>query len=228
MYGGDDMLIYKTSKWYSASMTDVIAFDKWMIKLADQLPSVLVIPDKYSSIIKIACIEKTAQAITRMFTYYLSFTYTDSGNLIHIEGTEASVIQWNKTAKDIACTKTFSLALSTEGRLYSFYGSRNTPAFKPVEVLQLVQIDKIFANRSGYLATTRDGDVYIWGANDESQLGLGRFESVSEPKVVEYLDGRKIQDVIFSERTTFIVNGYMEVYPRLFKIRGFYDVTISV
>lgn len=44
---------------------------------------------------------------------------------------------------------------------------------KPVEVLSSVPCAQVSAGQLYSAAVTQDGDVYVWGKNDQAQLGLG-------------------------------------------------------
>jgi E3 ubiquitin-protein ligase HERC1 len=54
------------------------------------------------------------------------------------------------------------------------------------------------------LCVTSDGEVYGWGSNSDSQLGLGHTMTVKEPERLNGLSGKKIQQVnSFMSQFTF-------------------------
>lgn len=92
--------------------------------------------------------------------------------------------------KDISCSVLHSVALSTEGRLYTFgkgafglLGSGSTRDQKlpeEVELLKLLyqenslnEIVKIDCADEYTGALTKGGDLYVWGKNNSGQLGVG-------------------------------------------------------
>lgn len=56
-------------------------------------------------------------------------------------------------------------------------------------------VEDIAVGSEHTLALTSDGDVWAWGNNGDSQLGLGHTTSVREPQLVSSLSGKGMKQV---------------------------------
>ncbi len=119
--------------------------------------------------------------------------------------------------KDISCGVAHSIALSEDGKLYSFgrgaFGLLGTGSNKdqvlPIEneFLSMIikentknKIRKIDCADEYTGALTEGGDLYVWGKNNQGQLGIGTgigvdmTESESYPTLVTKIKDMKIED----------------------------------
>ncbi|XP_053490210.1 probable E3 ubiquitin-protein ligase HERC1 isoform X6 [Ictalurus furcatus] len=107
--------------------------------------------------------------------------------------------------KKVACGTQFSVALTTDGNVYTFGQDRliglpegrarnhNRPQQVPALVGVFIQDIAVGAEHALALAST--GDVYAWGSNSEGQLGLGHTNHVREPTLIAALQGKNIQQI---------------------------------
>jgi hypothetical protein len=103
--------------------------------------------------------------------------------------------------EDVSCGGSHSLALLRDGSLYSWGfnnhgqcgdGTTNS-VFTPKPVLLPFDSSLLVGFGCGWYHSyviTRDGSLYIWGAGEEGQVGLGTKEKVLEPTL---LSGLKIR-----------------------------------
>ncbi|BDR52164.1 hypothetical protein KIM372_00710 [Bombiscardovia nodaiensis] len=99
-----------------------------------------------------------------------------------------------KTFVHIAAGKYFSLALSSDGVLYTWgYNNvgqlgngnmTNHADLQPVSVRAGLTFTQIAARSNYAAAISDDGAVYTWGANSSGQLGTGDYVMHSQPTVI--------------------------------------------
>jgi E3 ubiquitin-protein ligase HERC2 len=126
----------------------------------------------------------------------------------------------------VAAGRTHSLALSGDGKVFSWgngeygrcgNGKRKQLTPELVDVLEGRQITKVAAGGSFSAAVQEGGDLWLWGKNDASQLGLGPnmamdLNTMEEfPVVQEDLRGA-VQDVACGRRHTIAVANGGGVY----------------
>ncbi|CAL1541385.1 unnamed protein product [Lymnaea stagnalis] len=108
--------------------------------------------------------------------------------------------------KKIACGTQFSVALTTDGHVYTWgqdrmIGQGETQCVshcKPEQVMPLAGhfIDDITAGAEHTLALAVTGQVWGWGINTDGQLGLGHTNSpVKEPTLIPQLMDQNIKQV---------------------------------
>ncbi|XP_069137757.1 probable E3 ubiquitin-protein ligase HERC1 isoform X1 [Argopecten irradians] len=111
-----------------------------------------------------------------------------------------------QTIKKVACGAQFSVALSKDGRVFTWGQDRliGQPEFrgrghmKPQEVTALsgYYVEDVVCGAEHTLALTCTGDVWAWGNNNEGQLGIGHTNSpVREPQLVPCLTGKNIKQI---------------------------------
>jgi alpha-tubulin suppressor-like RCC1 family protein len=119
-----------------------------------------------------------------------------------------------KTVTQIAAGEYYSLALTSDGKLYSWgynYNGQlgngtsgtNTGSSVPVAVDMTDALDgetvtQIAVGYSHSLALTKDGQVYSWGNNGSGQLGNGTTDSSPVPVAVDMtgvLDGKTVTQI---------------------------------
>lgn len=96
-----------------------------------------------------------------------------------------------KKYTDIFAGNYHSFAVKEDGKLYAWglnnYGQlgigdyKNTGTMKEVQVIDGSQVVNIVGGENHTIALTKNGDVYSWGKNDESQLGY----KIEEEKKME-------------------------------------------
>lgn len=110
--------------------------------------------------------------------------------------TPVEVVVAGKTFSDISAGWEFSLALTTDGSLYSWGRNPRGQLGDGTEVdenvpVQVSDVGKSFSTMSaGFshsLAITTDGDLYAWGNNSSGQLGDGTTKDRSSPVLVSEL-----------------------------------------
>ncbi|XP_060031692.1 probable E3 ubiquitin-protein ligase HERC1 [Erinaceus europaeus] len=107
--------------------------------------------------------------------------------------------------KKVACGTQFSVALTKDGRIYTFGQdrliglpegrARNHNRPQQIPVLAGVVIEDVAVGAEHTLALASTGDVYAWGSNSEGQLGLGHTNHVREPTLVTLLQGKNIRQI---------------------------------
>ena len=93
--------------------------------------------------------------------------------------------------KQIAVGNTHNLALDTNGNVWGWGANSNNALAgytrsTPVQ-LGLSGIKKIAASNNQSMALTNDGYVYVWGLNTNGELGIGTYEKVERPTLVNYV-----------------------------------------
>ncbi|XP_063955724.1 probable E3 ubiquitin-protein ligase HERC1 isoform X1 [Lytechinus pictus] len=111
----------------------------------------------------------------------------------------------NIGVKKVCCGTQYSVALTKDGRVFTFGQDRLTGlpenrarlANRPQQVLALAGffVEDIAVGSEHTLALTSTGDVWGWGSNSDGQLGLGHFNTVREPVLVGSLQGKNIQQI---------------------------------
>ncbi|XP_025262596.1 RCC1 and BTB domain-containing protein 2 [Camponotus floridanus] len=126
----------------------------------------------------------------------------------------------------IACDMSFVMALTNDGKLYSWgtntYGqlgisSENDLYPCLITSLENVHIDKIVCGSEHSLALTSKGHIYSWGSNHEGQLGYDRECSVKkEPTKLKWTANGKtmgiISDIAAQHKVSAAVNKLGSVY----------------
>uniref|UniRef100_A0A3Q3XB61 HECT-type E3 ubiquitin transferase n=1 Tax=Mola mola TaxID=94237 RepID=A0A3Q3XB61_MOLML len=107
--------------------------------------------------------------------------------------------------KKVACGTQFSVALTKDGRVFTFGQdrliglpegrARNHNRPQQVPALSGVNIQDVAVGAEHTLVLSSTGDVYTWGSNSEGQLGLGHTNHVREPTVVTMLQGKHIHQI---------------------------------
>ncbi|XP_078812489.1 putative E3 ubiquitin-protein ligase HERC1 isoform X5 [Oryzias latipes] len=110
-----------------------------------------------------------------------------------------------KGIKKVCCGTQFSVALASDGHVYTFGQERliglpehllkNKSHPQVVPSLEGLFIDDIAVGCEHVLALSCTGDVYAWGFNSEGQLGLGHCNPVREPTLITALQGRNIRQI---------------------------------
>ena len=106
-----------------------------------------------------------------------------------------ALTDWSKIAGDGSSTTGFSLAVKTDGTLWSWgvntfgqLGLGNTTGrLSPVQVGALTDWSKIDVSTTHSLALKTDGTLWAWGRNVNGQLGLGDTTNISSPVQVGLL-----------------------------------------
>ncbi|KAM9317693.1 putative E3 ubiquitin-protein ligase HERC1 [Pholidichthys leucotaenia] len=107
--------------------------------------------------------------------------------------------------KKVACGTQFSVALTKDGRVFTFGQdrliglpegrARNHNRPQQVPALSGIHIQDVAVGAEHTLALSTTGDVYTWGSNSEGQLGLGHTNHVREPTMVTALQGKNIHQI---------------------------------
>ncbi|XP_037104179.1 probable E3 ubiquitin-protein ligase HERC1 isoform X3 [Syngnathus acus] len=107
--------------------------------------------------------------------------------------------------KKVACGTQFSVALSKDGKVFTFgkdrliglpeARARNHNRPQQVPALSGIHIQDIAAGAEHTLVLSSTGDVYTWGSNLEGQLGLGHTNHVREPTLVTVLQSKGINQI---------------------------------
>ncbi|XP_055489136.1 LOW QUALITY PROTEIN: probable E3 ubiquitin-protein ligase HERC1 [Leucoraja erinacea] len=111
----------------------------------------------------------------------------------------------NKGVKKVACGTQFSVALTKDGRVFTFGQERliglpdsllrnhNRP--QQVPALESMFVEDIAVGSEHTLALCSTGDVFAWGCNSEGQLGLSHANQVKEPTLITALQGKNIRQI---------------------------------
>ncbi|KAM4596311.1 putative E3 ubiquitin-protein ligase HERC1 isoform 6-T6 [Fundulus diaphanus] len=107
--------------------------------------------------------------------------------------------------KKVACGTQFSVALTKDGKVYTFGQdrliglpegrARNHNRPQQVPSLSGIHIQDVAVGAEHTLVLSSTGDVYAWGSNSEGQLGLGHTNHVREPTLVAALQGKNINQI---------------------------------
>ncbi|XP_029051357.2 RCC1 and BTB domain-containing protein 1-like [Osmia bicornis bicornis] len=106
----------------------------------------------------------------------------------------------NEHITDIACGSRHFLALTNEGKVYSWGGSGNRINV-PIKVeIRSGLIDEyivsVTCGMEFNMIVTDKGKIYGWGENSEGQLGIDHYSSQKNPCKVAALDGIVIEKVV--------------------------------
>uniref|UniRef100_A0A1A7WGI3 HECT-type E3 ubiquitin transferase n=1 Tax=Iconisemion striatum TaxID=60296 RepID=A0A1A7WGI3_9TELE len=107
--------------------------------------------------------------------------------------------------KKVACGTQFSVALTKDGKVYTFGQdrliglpegrARNHNRPQQVPVLSGIHIQDVAVGAEHTLVLSSSGDVYTWGSNSEGQLGLGHTNHVREPTLATALQSKNINQI---------------------------------
>ena len=119
----------------------------------------------------------------------------DTPVLFHIMSPVAKV---KKQVKQIACGSRHSMALTTDGEVYSWGFGRNgrlghgsiadfdvPQRIEAFQVSEDKKITEICCGDSHSLARSKDGRVFSWGSGSYGRLGLGAENDQYAPKTIE-------------------------------------------
>jgi len=105
----------------------------------------------------------------------------------------------------VCCGTQFTVFLAKNGRIFTcgldrLIGQPHTRSCsRPTQVTSLsgkIVVD-IAVGAEHTLCVTSEGEVYGWGSNADSQLGLGHIMTVKEPERIVCLNGKRINQVSF-------------------------------
>ena len=114
----------------------------------------------------------------------------------------------NITVSSIAAGNEYSLALTTDGKVYAWGNNFNghlglgtsgddagedSPTL--ITALSNITVSSIDAGYSHSLALTTDGKVYAWGSNGNGQLGLGNNEEKKSPTLITALSNITVSSI---------------------------------
>ncbi|GAB1868571.1 RCC1 and BTB domain-containing protein 1-like isoform X2 [Camponotus japonicus] len=106
---------------------------------------------------------------------------------------------------DIACSNDHSLALTKNGKMYTWGDNKYSKVFcnEHVNIVNLpwqVQCKEKFAHVACGLyfnmAITNNGKIYSWGINDYGQLGIGHCQEKKNPCIITSLEDITIVKVV--------------------------------
>lgn len=122
---------------------------------------------------------------------------------------EAKPVSITMGVVSFALSNTYSIMLKDSGVLSSagmgVYGelleATNSNVLKPVIVGR--DFDSIDAG-SDYMGAIRNGDLYMWGANDCGQLGTGDYDLRTEPTKISLPNNEKAHELWCGDGYTFV------------------------
>ncbi|XP_063244096.1 E3 ubiquitin-protein ligase HERC2 isoform X2 [Bacillus rossius redtenbacheri] len=91
-------------------------------------------------------------------------------------------------------------------------GSDGTKTPKLVDVLQEVEVVKVYCGAQFSLALTKTGEVYSWGKGDTHRLGHGTEEHVRFPKLIEALQDKHVVSLAVGSVHVLALTEEGEVY----------------
>uniref|UniRef100_A0A0L8HTX3 HECT-type E3 ubiquitin transferase n=1 Tax=Octopus bimaculoides TaxID=37653 RepID=A0A0L8HTX3_OCTBM len=110
-----------------------------------------------------------------------------------------------QTIKKVCCGAQFSIALTKDGKVFSWGQDRfiglPEPLWrnhtKPQQIPTLADffIIDIDVGSEHTIVLSNEGDVWVWGSNAEGQLGNGTTNSVREPQKIAELSGKNIRQI---------------------------------
>lgn len=125
--------------------------------------------------------------------------------------------------KDVACGLEFTLALTKDGKVYSFGKNESgqlglghneheqTPTL--IETFKGIKIKRISCGINHAGVVTEDGDVWLWGCNDFGQLGTGDTESRNAPhEAPSTFWNEEIQDIKCGGKHTIVLSCTGTIY----------------
>nr|XP_012226242.1 PREDICTED: RCC1 and BTB domain-containing protein 1-like isoform X2 [Linepithema humile] len=112
-----------------------------------------------------------------------------------------------KDIQSISCGSTFNMAVTCDGQLYGWgentygqLGLGDNAAMinrKPIKIIKDVAIAKVECGSEHTLALTREGLLYVWGKNDDGQLGIGScVNHIVSPITINTGKIGKITDIV--------------------------------
>lgn len=124
----------------------------------------------------------------------------------------------------VACGESHSLALNQWGHVYS-WGSdshgqlghkldgENQPVPKIIRALATTHVVQISCGKRHCLVLTNIGELYVWGANNHGQLGIGKYsQSESTPTQIKSLAGIPIAFIVCGGDHSFAVSASGAVF----------------
>ncbi|KAK4875068.1 hypothetical protein RN001_011490 [Aquatica leii] len=109
-----------------------------------------------------------------------------NGDLFKCDFNTGALTYINKNMKKVSCNATVNIALSNDGSVFNL----------PSEIhFTNNGITDVASGREHYLMLDKIGKVYTCGRGSRGQLGHGDLEDELEPKIVEALDGIKIDKI---------------------------------
>lgn len=117
--------------------------------------------------------------------------------------------------REVACSAEHTVALDSNGLVYSWGNKkrigRDGPEAEP-HLVPLEQIVKVACGIDFTLAIDQAGRVYSWGNNNFGQLGIPSVKSVNTPQQIEYLAGEEIIDISCGDNFAGAVSRSGKVY----------------
>ena len=130
--------------------------------------------------------------------------------------------------KQISCGYNFSICLSENGELYSFGGNyfgqlgngETEDSNFPQKITSLKDVDFIECGGDHAICKTlNNNDIYVWGCNEQGQLGIGNTEDKNKPfKGLTFTD--KIVDVKCGISHSLILTENQIVYSCGYNFNG--------
>ena len=119
-----------------------------------------------------------------------------------------------------------SYAITTNGELYVWgdnssgqigNGQRNDDGIAKPELIDVIDneadnIVKAGGSQGSSFALTTDGDLYMWGNNNNGQLGTGDKLNLYEPTLVNFFNDKKVVDAGFSGFSAWALTDQGELY----------------
>ncbi|KAG5682896.1 hypothetical protein PVAND_012214 [Polypedilum vanderplanki] len=116
----------------------------------------------------------------------------------------------------VECGSQFSVALTRSGSVYSWgkgdyhrLGHGNSEHIRRPKKVAALQGKKVISIATGSLhciACTDSGETYVWGDNDEGQLGDGTVTAIQRPRLVNALQGKHIVQVVCGSAHTLAIS----------------------
>ena len=122
-----------------------------------------------------------------------------------------------KSISGVACGDMHTVALTSEGSLYSFgsneqgqngLGHSNGIQAIPTKVRGWLELRKVvFVTANGFHSAciNEDGDTYTWGSGEFGKLGHGDCSNCLAPKRVQYLVGKKAKGIACGSGHTVVI-----------------------
>ncbi|ASQ44992.1 RCC1 domain-containing protein [Legionella clemsonensis] len=121
------------------------------------------------------------------------------------------------TINEIVSRNSTAFLLANDGKVYQSgkdFFFRNTQTIFNLNLVQKLVDEKIIKLALGWnhiLALTSNGEVYSWGYNNFSQLGLGHRAPQSTPQLITALN-EKITDIFAGDYLSFCLSAEGKVY----------------
>lgn len=226
---------------YSGSISDSQTFS--VLKGGTLPDGIKVIPDsgyvlsgfKYSAKIKKFCTGKWHTVVLTEDGKVYAVGNNNCGQLGMDDNIDRSVFTEvtslsGKTVTDIAAGDEFTIALTTDGKVFATGSSDegqlgmgnkwNYKAFTEVTSLSGKNITAIAARSSYTIVAASDGTVYTAGLNSTGQLGLGdRISRLSFTKTNLDLEGETVTSIVAGDLHAFVITTD-GVYATGYNVRG--------